>query len=169
MQKKEKQEFVKHFNSILKEKEFMLVCDYKGLDVAQISTLRSQISAANSNFKVAKNTLAKRAIKDTNFEILEKLFVGPTSIAYSDDPVSTSKILVNFAKENENLKILGGAMGDKELSIDDINNLATLPGLEALRAKLIGLLVSTQTNIVCALNATQSGLARIINTKYNEK
>ena len=123
MQKKEKQEFVKHFNSILKEKEFMLVCDYKGLDVAQISILRSQISAANSNFKVAKNTLAKRAIKDTNFEILEKLFVGPTSIAYSDDPVSTSKILVNFAKENENLKILGGAMGDKELSIDDINNL----------------------------------------------
>lgn len=169
MQREEKREFVKQFNSVLKDKEFMLVANYQGLNVAQISTLRSQISAANSNFRVAKNTLAKMAIKNTNFEMLEKLFVGPTSIAYSDDPVSTSKVLVEFAKDNENLKILGGVMGDKELSVEDINTLASLPSLEVLRAKLIGLLVSTQTSIVCALNATQSGLARIINTKYNDK
>jgi len=169
VQREEKREFVKQFNSVLKDKEFMLVANYQGLNVAQISTLRSQISAANSNFRVAKNTLAKMAIKNTNFEMLEKLFVGPTSIAYSDDPVSTSKVLVEFAKDNENLKILGGVMGDKELSVEDINTLASLPSLEVLRAKLIGLLVSTQTSIVCALNATQSGLARIINTKYNDK
>ncbi len=169
MQREEKREFVKQFNSVLKDKEFMLVANYQGLNVSQISTLRSQISAANSNFRVAKNTLAKMAIKNTNFEMLEKLFVGPTSIAYSDDPVSTSKVLVDFAKDNDNLKILGGVMGDKELSVDDIKTLASLPSLEVLRAQLIGLLVSTQTSIVCALNATQSGLARIINTKYNEK
>lgn len=169
MQREEKREFVKQFNSVLKDKEFMLVVNYQGLNVAQISTLRSQISAANSNFRVAKNTLAKMAIKNTNFEMLEKLFVGPTSIAYSDDPVSTSKVLVEFAKDNDNLKILGGVMGGKELSVDDVNTLASLPSLEVLRAKLIGLLVSTQTSIVCALNATQSGLARIINTKYNDK
>ena len=72
--------------------------------------------------KWLKNTLAKMAIKDTNFKNLEKVFVGPTSVAYSNDPVSTSKVLVEFAKENENLKILGGAMGDKELSIEDIKN-----------------------------------------------
>ena len=169
MQREEKREFVKQFNSVLKDKEFMLVANYQGLNVSQISTLRSQISAANSNFRVAKNTLAKMAIKNTNFEMLEKLFVGPTSIAYSDDPVSTSKVLVDFAKDNDNLKILGGVMGDKELSVDDIKTLASLPSLEVLRAQLIGLLVSTQTSIVCALNATQSGLARIINTKYNDK
>ena len=75
-----------------------------------MSSLRDQISSANSNFRVAKNTLARMAIKNTNFEMLDKLFVGPTSIAYSDDPVSTSKVLVDFAKDNENLKILGGAM-----------------------------------------------------------
>ena len=169
MQREEKREFVKQFNSVLKDKEFMLVANYQGLNVSQISSLRSQISAANSNFRVAKNTLAKMAIKNTNFEMLEKLFVGPTSIAYSDDPVSTSKVLVDFAKDNDNLKILGGVMGDKELSVDDIKTLASLPSLEVLRAQLIGLLVSTQTSIVCALNATQSGLARIINTKYNDK
>lgn len=169
MQREQKREFVKQFNSILKDKEFMLVADYKGLNVSQISSLREQISAANSNFRVAKNTLAKMAIKDTNFQMLDKLFVGPTSIAYSDDPVSTSKVLVDFAKDNENLKILGGAMGEKELTIDEIKMLASLPSLEVIRARLLSLLVSTQTNIACTLNATQSGLARLINTKYQEK
>ena len=109
------------------------------------------------------------AIKDTNFQMLDKLFVGPTSIAYSDDPISTSKVLVDFAKDNENLKILGGAMGEKELTIDEIKMLASLPSLEVIRARLLSLLVSTQTNIACTLNATQSGLARLINTKYQEK
>jgi large subunit ribosomal protein L10 len=169
VQREQKREFVKQFNSILKDKEFMLVADYKGLNVSQISSLREQISAANSNFRVAKNTLAKMAIKDTNFQMLDKLFVGPTSIAYSDDPVSTSKVLVDFAKDNENLKILGGAMGEKELTIDEIKMLASLPSLEVIRARLLSLLVSTQTNIACTLNATQSGLARLINTKYQEK
>ena len=169
MQREQKREFVKQFNSILKDKEFMLVADYKGLNVSQISSLREQMGTANSNFRVAKNTLSRMAIKDTNFEMLDKLFVGPTSIAYSDDPVSTSKVLVDFAKDNENLKILGGAMGEKELTVDEIKTLASLPSLEVIRSKLLSLLISTQTNIACALNATQSGIARLINTKYKEK
>ena len=169
MQREQKREFVKQFNSILKDKEFMLVADYKGLNVSQISSLREQINSANSNFRVAKNTLARMAIKNTSFQMLDKLFVGPTSIAYSDDPVSTSKVLVDFAKDNENLKILGGAMGEKELTVDEIKTLASLPSLEVIRSKLLSLLISTQTNIACTLNATQSGLARLINTKYQEK
>ena len=76
---------------------------------------------------------------------------------------------MDFAKDNENLKILGGAMGEKELTVDEIKTLASLPSLEVIRAKLLSLLVSTQTNIACTLNATQSGLARLINTKYQEK
>ena len=169
MLREQKREFVKQFNSILKDKDFMLVADYKGLNVSQISSLRDKISSANSNFRVAKNTLAKMAIKNTNFEMLDKLFVGPTSIAYSDDPVSTSKVLVDFAKDNENLRILGGAMGEKELTVDEIKTLASLPSLEVMRSMLLNLLISTQTKIVCTLNATQSGIARLINTKYQEK
>lgn len=169
MLREQKREFVKQFNSILKDRDFMLVADYKGLNVSQISSLRDKISSANSNFRVAKNTLARMAIKNTNFEMLDKLFVGPTSIAYSDDPVSTSKVLVDFAKDNENLKILGGAMGEKELTVDEIKTLASLPSLEVMRAMFLNLLVSTQTKIVCTLNATQSGIARLINTKYQEK
>ena len=166
MQREQKREFVKQFNSILKDKEFMLVVDYKGLNVSQISSLREKISSANSNFRVAKNTLARMAIKNTNFQILDKLFVGPTSIAYSDDPVSTSKVLVDFAKDNENLKILGGAMGDKELTVDEIKQLASLPSMDSLRAKIIGLISAPQRNIVLALQGTQSNILRLINANF---
>ncbi len=167
MQRSEKQEFVTEFNKALKNSEFLLVADYKGLNVSEISSLRKEIkSNSDSYFRVAKNTLVKKAIQDTNFKVAEKLFVGPTSVAYSNDPVSTSKILVKFAKENENLKILGGVMGNKELSVDEIKNLASLPSLEEIRAKIVGLLVSSQTNIVSILQKNQTNIVRVINEKY---
>ena len=144
MQKAEKQEFVKNFNETLKEKEFLVVTHYKGLTVSEISSLRQKIKSANSIFKVSKNTLTKRALKNTSFEVLDKLFVGPTSVAYSDDPVSTSKVIIDFAKENENLKILGGVMSGKELNTDEIKKLASLPSMENLRAQIIGLLSASQ-------------------------
>ena len=166
MQRADKQNFVKNFNSALKEKEFLLIAHYKGLTVSDISSLRKKVKSANSTFKVAKNTLAKRAIKDTNFEILDKFFVGPTSVAYSDDPVSTSKALVDFAKENENLKILGASMSGKELGLDEIKQLASLPSMETLRAKIVGLLSATQKGIVTTLQANQSNLIRVVNNKF---
>ncbi len=165
MQKAEKQEFVKNFNETLKEKEFLLVAHYKGLTVSEISSLRQKIKSANSIFKVAKNTLAKRALKNTDFEVLDKFFVGPTSIAYSDDPVSTSKVMMDFAKENENLKILGGAMSGKELNIDEIKNLASLPSMDALRAKIVGLLLASQRSLVSIFQANQSNLIRLVTNK----
>ena len=100
MQKAEKQEFVKNFNETLKDKDFLVVAHYKGLSVSEITSLRQKIKSANSIFKASKNTLTRRALKDTSFEVLGKLFVGPTSVAYSDDPVSTSKAMIDFAKEN---------------------------------------------------------------------
>ena len=166
MEKSEKQEFVSHLNSVLKDTEFLMIAHYKGLSVSEISSLRNQIRESNSKFKVAKNTLARRAFKNTNFEIVEKLLVGPTSLAYSDDPVSTSKVMVDFAKSNDNLKILGGAMGDQELSVDEIKKLASLPSMENLRAKILALLSSQQNKIVIALQAKQSELVRILNAKY---
>ena len=167
MQRSDKQLFVTEFNKALKDSDFLLIADYKGLKVSEISSLRNEVkSNSDSYFRVAKNTLVKRAIQNTNFKIAEKLFVGPTSVAYSKDPISTSKVLVKFAKENENFKILGGVMGDKELSIDEINNLASLPSLDEIRAKIVGLLVSTQTNIVSILQKNQTNIVRVINEKY---
>ena len=165
MQKLEKQEFVKNFNNVLKQNEFLLVAHYKGLTVSEISELRRQIKLNNATFKVAKNTLAKRAIKETYFEKLEDFFVGPTSVAYSNDPVSTSKVIIDFAKSNENLKVLAGAMGDKKLSPDEIKQLASLPSMEELRVKIVGLLSSIQTKIVFSLKDSQSKIVRVINSK----
>ena len=162
MQKAEKQEFVKNFNETLKNKDFLVVAHYKGLTVSEISSLRQKIKSANSIFRVSKNTLAKRALKDTNFEVLNKLFVGPTSVAYSDDPVSTSKAMVDFAKENENLKILGGSMSGKELNIDEIKKLASLPSMENLRATIVGLLSASQRSLMGILQANQSNLIRLV-------
>ena len=165
MQKAEKQEFVKYFNETLKDRDFLVVAHYKGLTVSEISSLRQKIKSANSIFKVAKNTLARRALKDTNFEVLDKLFVGPTSIAYSDDPVSTSKAMIDFAKENENLKILGGAMSGKELNVDEIKKLASLPSMETLRAQIVGLLSASQRSLLGTLQANQSNLIRLFINK----
>ena len=165
MQKAEKLEFVKDFNETLKDKDFLVVAHYKGLTVSEISSLRQKIKSANSIFKVAKNTLSKRALKNTDFEILDKLFVGPTSVAYSDDPVSTSKAMVDFAKDNENLKILGGAMSGKELDTEEIKKLASLPSMDALRAKIVGLLLASQRSLVCTLQANQSNLIRLVINK----
>ncbi len=166
MQRVEKQEFIKKFNSVLKDTDFLLVAHYKGLSVSEISSLRNQVKAKNSNFRVSKNTLTRLALKNTSFEMLEKLFVGPTSVAYSDDPVSTSKVMVDFAKDNENLKILGGAMGDQELTVDEIEKLASLPSMETLRAMILGLLNSSQSKIVFALQSQQSNVVRLINANF---
>ncbi len=165
MQKAEKKEFVKNFNETLKDKEFLVVAHYKGLTVSEISSLRQKIKSADSIFKVAKNTLTKRALKDTNFEVLDKLFVGPTSIAYSNDPVSTSKAMIDFAKDNGNLKILGGAMSGKELNIDEIKKLAALPSMEVLKAKILGLLSASQRSLMSTLQANQSNLIRLVTNK----
>ena len=165
MLKAEKQNFVKEFNSVIKDKNFLVIAHYKGLTVSEISDLRNQIREKNAFFKVAKNTLARRAIKETNFEKLDKFFVGPTSIAFSDDPVGTSKVMIDYSKENENLKVIAGVMGDKELTIDEIKKLASLPSMDALRAKILGLLVSVQTKIVYSLKDSQSKVVRVISNK----
>ena len=138
---------------------------YKGLTVSEISELRRQIKLNDSTFKIAKNTLARRAIKETQFEKLENFFVGPTSVAYSNDPVATSKVIIDFSKSNENLKVLAGVMGDKQLSPDEIKQLASLPSLEELKAKIVGLLSSIQTKIVLSLKDSQSKIVRVINSK----
>ena len=105
MLKAEKQNFVKEFNSVIKDKNFLVIAHYKGLTVSEISDLRNQIREKNAFFKVAKNTLARRAIKETNFEKLDKFFVGPTSIAFSDDPVGTSKVILRKMKTLKSLPV----------------------------------------------------------------
>ena len=157
---------VDELKQVAEESLSAVVVDYRGTDVPKLTGFRKEAKDKSVFIKIIKNTLAKRAIKDTNFENLDKLFTGPTSVAYSNDPVSTSKAIVDFAKENGNLKILGASMSGKELSLNEIKHLASLPSMETLRAKIVGLLSATQRGIATTLQANQSNLLRVVNNKF---
>ncbi len=165
MNRTEKNEFVTSFNSTLKDVNFLLVAHYKGLTVSEITELREKVKTNNATFKVTKNSLIKRAIKNTDYEKLDNFFVGPTSVTYSKDPVSAAKAVFDFSKENEKLKIIAASMGDKELSVDDIEKLAALPSMDELKAKILGLLTSPMRNIASIFNESVSGIVRVINAK----
>lgn len=140
MNRDEKKQLLDELHGLFNESEIVVISHYKGLTVAEVSALRNAIRKAGAGFRVTKNRITKLALKDTKFEALADLFQGPTAIAFASDPVSACKACVEFAKENEKLIVVGGAMGTGVLSVDEINRLATIPSMDELRAKLIGLL-----------------------------
>ena len=122
---------------------------------------------SNCKFKVTKNKIVKLALKNTKFEHLDSLFTGPTAIGSSEDAIAPAKVLVNFTKESEKIKIIGGGFETKSLSVDEITNLASLPSLDELRSKLIGLLMAGPTKLVRTIKEPPSRMARILSTKNN--
>jgi len=138
-----------------------------GLTVSETSILRSNMRNANCKFKVTKNKIVKLALKNTKFEYLDGLFTGPTAIGSSEDAIAPAKILVNFTKETEKIKIIGGGVDTKSLSVDEINNLASLPSLDEVRSKLLGLLMASSTKLVRTIKEPPSRMARILATKNN--
>jgi large subunit ribosomal protein L10 len=111
---------------------------------------------------VTKNRLTRLALKDTKFEALSDMFTGPTAIAYSDDPVAAAKVAVNYAKENDKLIVLGGGLDAETLDADGVKALATLPSLDELRAKIVGMLNTPATRIAGVLQAPGGQVARVI-------
>ncbi|ODN68936.1 50S ribosomal protein L10 [Methylobrevis pamukkalensis] len=140
MERAEKRELVGTLNEVFKNTGVVVVAHYQGLTVAQLQTLRGQMRAAGGSVKVAKNRLVKLALQGTDAEHISDLFTGPTVIAYSADPVTAPKVASDFAKTNDKFVILGGAMGATNLSPDGVKALATLPSLDELRGKLVGMI-----------------------------
>jgi large subunit ribosomal protein L10 len=138
------------------------------MTVAQSTALRIKVREAGASFKVAKNSLAKIAAKGTAYEGVIDLFTGPTGIAASADPVAAAKVVVDFAKTNDKLEIVGGAMGSVVLNADGIKALATMPSLDEMRAKLIGLIQAPATKIAQLTTAPAAKLARVF-AAYAEK
>ncbi len=165
MNRAEKQASIESVTAKFNAAEIALVVHNTGLTVAQMSDLRKKMRDAGADFKVAKNRLAKIALKDTKFEQLTDLFKGPTVVATSTDPVSVAKGLVDFAKTNDKLVILGGAFGAQKLSVKDIEALSKLPSLNELRATIVGMLVTPATRIAGILQAPGGQVARVIAAK----
>jgi large subunit ribosomal protein L10 len=161
MDRAEKKELVASLQQVFDQTQVVGVCHYAGLTVAQMSALRRQARTAGASVKVAKNRLARIALEGTHVESIASLLKGPTLIAYSSDPVAAPKVASDFAKVNEKLIILGGAMGRTALSPEGVKALATLPSLDELRAKLVGLIQAPATKIAQVINAPAAKVARV--------
>lgn len=168
MERAEKREFVTALNEVFRTSGSLVVAHYAGLSVAQMNDLRSRMREAGGTVKVAKNRLAKIALQGTESEGISNLFQGQTVIAYSEDPVTAPKVAIEFAKANENLVVLGGAMGATELDVDGVKALATLPSIDELRAKIVGMISTPATRIAQVVNAPAGQLARVMNA-YAQK
>jgi large subunit ribosomal protein L10 len=157
-----KKELVTSLNGVFKGTNVVVVAHYSGLNVAQMQTLRKQMKQAGAAVKVAKNRLAKIALGGTNAAVIVPLLKGPTLIAYSGDPVAAPKAAADFAKANEKFVILGGAMGSTALDANGVRALASLPSLDELRAKIVGLIQAPATKLAQLVNAPAAKVARVV-------
>ena len=168
MDKAQKAEVVEDLSGVFSKAGSVVVAHYSGMTVAEMSDLRARMRAQGASFRVAKNRLAMRALKGTAVEGIAHLFKGPTGIAYSSDPVAASKVAVAYAKDNDKLVILGGSVGATALDANGVKALAELPSLDALRGKLIGLILAPATKIAGVVAAPAAQLARVIGA-YSKK
>ncbi|HOB14010.1 MAG TPA: 50S ribosomal protein L10 [Novosphingobium sp.] len=168
MDRSQKAESVASLNAVFNEVGVVVVTRNLGMTVAQSTDLRNKIRDAGASYKVAKNRLAKLAIKDTSYEGIGELLTGPTAIAASVDPVAAAKAVVDFAKTNDKIEIVGGSMGSQVLTPEGVKALASMPSLDELRAKLIGLVQAPATKIAQLSTAPAAKLARVFGAYAKE-
>ena len=165
MDRAAKSDAVATLNDVFSKTSVVVVAHYAGLTVAQFQKLRREMKANGATVKVAKNRLAKIALEGTDVASISKLLTGPTLIAYSSDPVAAPKVATAFAKENDKLVILGGAMGANVLDSAGVKALAELPSLDELRGTLIGLIQAPMTKIARIVKEPGGQLARVVQAK----
>ena len=161
MDRSQKADSVAQLNAVFNEVGVVVVTRNLGLSVGQSTDLRGKMRDAGASYKVAKNRLAKLALKETQYEGLEEYLSGPTALAYSVDPVAAAKAAVDFAKTNDKLEIVGGSMGGQLLDEAGVKALASMPSLDELRGKLVGLINAPATKIAQVVNAPAAKLARV--------
>lgn len=164
----QKKEWVGTLHETLGDASVVVVTHYMGLTVAEMTSLRAKMRAAGAGFKVTKNRLTKLALEGTAYENIADLFTGPTAIAFSKDPVAAAKVTAEFAKVNDKLKILGGSMNGNRLDQEGVKALATLPSLDELRGRLIGMISTPATRIAAVLQAPAGQVARVLRAKADK-
>jgi large subunit ribosomal protein L10 len=162
VERAEKAKVITALNEVFKDTGSVVVARYTGLTVAAMTAFRARMREAGGTVRVAKNRLAQRALDGTDISHLKGLLKGQTVLAYADDPVAAPKVAVEFAKGNEKLIILGGAMGKTNLDPNGVKALATLPSIDQLRAKIVGLIASPATRVAQIMAAPAGKLARVV-------
>ncbi|MDB5673462.1 MAG: ribosomal protein [Sphingomonas bacterium] len=162
MDRAQKAEFVASLKQTFSEVGVVVVTRNHGLTVAQSTQLRNKMRDAGAVYKVSKNKLAKIALDGTDYLSLGDMLTGPVGLATSIDPVAAAKVVVDFAKTNDKFEIVGGAMGATALDVNGVKALATLPSLDELRAKIVGLLVAPATKLATITQAPAAQIARVL-------
>lgn len=163
MNRTEKEQLVSELRDVFNTATTVVVTRQSGMSVVESSELRAKMRESGASYRVAKNRLVKIALQGTKFEGLANNFTGPTAIAYSEDAVAPAKVAVEFAKANDKIQVIGGGMDDKILSEAEIQALATMPTLDELRGKLVGVLQAPATKVAGVVQAPAAQLARLLN------
>jgi len=166
--RKEKAELIETLQAAFDGASTVVVTHQAGMTVAESGELRRKMRNAEAGFKVTKNRIAKLALKGTRFEELDSLFTGPTAVGMSQDPVAAAKILVEYAKGNKKLTIVGGSMDGKLLDKSGVEALAKLPSLDEMRGTLVGLIQAPAAKIARVTQAPAGKLARVIKAREDQ-
>ena len=169
MNKEQKINYINTLKQTLNENAAMMIYHYQGLNVNQLDELRKKMREAGALLKVTKNRITKIALKDTQHQEAISLFSGQTGVALSKDPITLAKTLINFQKNNEMLKIIGGVMDTKVLAPEDVAKIATLPTLSEARAKIVGILQAPAQKIISILLAPGAKIANLAHAKSLKK
>lgn len=162
MDRTQKQALVETLQNELGGAACIVVTHQSRMSVAEATQLRRQMREAGAGFRVTKNRLAKRALDGTPFASLAPLFTGPTAVAFSHDPIAAAKAAVTFANRNDKLTIVGGGIAGQTLDAAGVKALATLPSLDELRGKIIGLIQAPATKLAGLLQAPGAQIARVL-------
>lgn len=164
MDRAQKEAVIADLDKAFAESGSVVVCHYAGLTVAEMSDLRAQMREAGGKVRVAKNRLARIALEGKPSEALRKHLVGQTVLAYAEDPVAPAKVIEAYAKKNDKLVIIGGAMGAEILDADGVRALAKMPSREEVIASIVGALMAPASNLAAAITAPATNIAGILKT-----
>ena len=170
MNRTEKQQLIDELHGEFKASAHAVLVDFKGLSVPAVTEFRRRVRQTGSRYRVVKNSLALRAVKDTPLERLGDKFVGPTGVAYTgNDPVVLAKVLVDFAKDHPTLSVKGGLVsGTQVLDAEGVKALSTMPGLPELRARLLGLMKAPAAQLVRLLSTPATQLAQVLKARRDK-
>ncbi len=168
MDRLQKQNAVTELKEVFTSATTVIVTHYRGMSVGEVSELRTAAKQNGANVKVTKNTLAKIASNDTSFEGLKDYFTGPTAISYSEDAVAAAKVVVDFAKDNEKLVVIGGSFNGQALDESQVKALADTPSLDESRAKVVGLLTAAAGNLTRLVQTPGGNVARTIKARSEQ-
>ena len=161
MNKEQKKNYISEIENQFKNNEAVIVTHYQGLTMTQLDDLRSKMREHGIKFQITKNRITKLALEKTKCKDLSGLFTGPTAVAFSSDAIISARILSKFAKDNVNLKLLGGIMGEEVLDQAGVQNVANLPTLDEARAKIVGILATPASKFVSILLARSEKMSNL--------